>query len=53
VFILPILKALEVKIALIAKEFVDRMEDMGTECDFSADIAYWFPLRVILTLMGR
>ncbi|MCI4645298.1 MAG: cytochrome P450 [Hyphomonadaceae bacterium] len=39
-------------IADIAKEFVDRMEDMGGECDFSADIAYWYPLRVVMTLMG-
>lgn len=39
-------------IAKIAKEFVDRMEDMGGECDFSSEIAYWYPLRVVMTLMG-
>ncbi|KFL46574.1 putative cytochrome P450 [Sphingobium sp. ba1] len=46
------LRKFESQIALIAKEFVDRMEDMGEACDFSADIAYWFPLRVVMTLMG-
>lgn len=46
------LKAFEPTVAMLAKEFVDRMEDHGGSCDFAADIAYWFPLRVILTLMG-
>lgn len=42
----------EALIAGIAKEFVDRMEDMGGSCDFAADIAYWYPLRVVMTLLG-
>lgn len=46
------LRKFEPQIAAIAKEFVDRMEDFGGSCDFSADIAYWFPLRVVMTLMG-
>lgn len=46
------LKQFEPRIAEIAKEFVDRMEDMGDSCDFAADIAFLYPLRVILTLMG-
>lgn len=46
------LRRFEPQIAAIAKEFVDRMEDLGESCDFSADIAYWFPLRVVMTLMG-
>ncbi|MEI4508684.1 cytochrome P450 [Sphingopyxis sp. CCNWLW253] len=46
------LKQFEPRIAEIAKEFVDRMEDMGGSCDFSGDIAFLYPLRVILTLMG-
>lgn len=36
----------------IAKEFVDRMEDMGGECDFVSDIALHFPLRVIMQILG-
>lgn len=46
------LRKFEAQIAAIAKEFVDRMEDLGDSCDFSADVAYWFPLRVVMTLMG-
>jgi cytochrome P450 len=36
----------------IAKEFVDKMEDMGTSCDFQRDIALYFPLRVIMQILG-
>ncbi|MEQ9314309.1 MAG: cytochrome P450 [Henriciella sp.] len=36
----------------IAKEFVDRMEDMGGECDFQQDIALYYPLRVIMQILG-
>ena len=36
----------------IAKEFVDRMEDMGGECDFQRDIALYYPLRVIMQILG-
>lgn len=46
------LRKFEPQIVAIAKEFVDRMEDLGDTCDFSADIAYWYPLRVVMTLMG-
>ena len=36
----------------LAKEFVDRMEDMGGECDFQQDIALHYPLRVIMQILG-
>lgn len=36
----------------IAREFVDRMEDMGGECDFVKDIALYYPLRVIMQILG-
>ena len=36
----------------IAKEFVDKMEDMGGECDFQKDIGLYFPLRVIMQILG-
>lgn len=36
----------------LAKEFVDRMEDMGGECDFVSDIALYYPLRVIMQILG-
>lgn len=46
------LKAFEPRIREIAKEFIDRMEDLGGACNFAQDVAYLFPLRVVLTLMG-
>lgn len=36
----------------LAKQFVDKMEDMGGECDFQRDIALYFPLRVIMQILG-
>lgn len=36
----------------IAKEFVDRMESYGDECDFAQDVAVWYPLRVIMSILG-
>lgn len=36
----------------IAKEFVDKMEDLGGECDFVSDIALYYPLRVIMQILG-
>ena len=36
----------------IAKSFVDRMEDLGGECDFQQDIALYYPLRVIMQILG-
>ena len=36
----------------LAREFVGRMGERGGACDFSADIAMWYPLRVIMTILG-
>jgi cytochrome P450 len=36
----------------IAREFVDKMEAMGGECDFVKDIALIYPLRVIMKILG-
>lgn len=35
-----------------ADRFIDKMAAMAPECDFAADIAFGFPLRVVLSLMG-
>ena len=45
-------KTREAAISRIAKEFVDRMEDMGGECDFQRDVALHYPLRVIMQILG-
>lgn len=35
-----------------ADVYIDRMAAMGGACDFAADIAFWFPLRVVMSIMG-
>jgi cytochrome P450 len=40
------------RIAELAKRFVDRMAELGGECDFFTDIAMNYPLYVILSLLG-
>ena len=51
-FMPPSLQKLDRQIAVLAREFVDRMESMGGACDFARDIANWYPLRVIMTILG-
>jgi cytochrome P450 len=36
----------------LAKEYVDRLADLGGECDFVKDVAIWYPLRVIMSVLG-
>ncbi|MEM8499415.1 MAG: cytochrome P450 [Pseudomonadota bacterium] len=36
----------------IAKEFVDKLEDLGGECDFVSEISLLYPLRVIMSILG-
>ena len=36
----------------IARQYVDKMESMGGECDFVTDIALLYPLRVIMSIIG-
>jgi cytochrome P450 len=46
------LKRLEARIAQIAKDHVDRMEELGSQCDFVKEVAMWYPLRVIMMILG-
>lgn len=46
------LRKLESELASLAKEFVDRMDGFGGSCDFVKDVAVWYPLRVIMTILG-
>ncbi len=46
------LMKLEERIREIAKGFVDRMADMGSECDFARDVAFLYPLHVIMEVIG-
>ena len=46
------IKPLEEQIRAIAREFVDHMLSFDGECDFAADVAFLYPLRVIMTVLG-
>ena len=36
----------------IAREFVDRLLSFDGECDFADEIAFYYPLRVVMQIMG-
>lgn len=46
------LKKLEPMIAGVAKSHVDRMAALGPECDFVNEVALFYPLRVIMRILG-
>ncbi|MEU8799149.1 cytochrome P450 [Spirillospora sp. NPDC048819] len=46
------MRALEPRVKELAKRYVDRMVDLGGECDFAQEVAVHFPLYVILSLLG-
>ena len=46
------LKLVGQKVEAIAQDFIDRMLESGGECDFVNDIAVWYPLRVIMMILG-
>lgn len=46
------IKPLEERIRGIAREFVDHMLSFDGECDFASDVAFLYPLRVIMTVLG-
>jgi cytochrome P450 len=51
-FLPPNLRKLEASLAALAREFVDGMEALDGSCDFVRDVAVWYPLRVIMTILG-
>jgi len=46
------IRKLEPRIREIARSFVDRMADKGGSCDFARDIAFLYPLHVIMEILG-
>ncbi len=48
----PNLESLKKDIRNIAKEYVNKMVDYGNECDFAKDIAIFYPLRIIMSILG-
>jgi cytochrome P450 len=45
-------RKLEAKLKVQAGEFIDRMIATNGACDFAADVAFWFPLRVVMSIIG-
>ncbi len=46
------LRSMEQKVDDIAAGFVKRLEDRDGECDFVKDIAIWYPLHVVMMVLG-
>lgn len=46
------LRKLEGRIREIARSFVDRMAEYGGHCDFARDVAFLYPLHVIMEVIG-
>ncbi|CRZ16133.1 cytochrome P450 [Mycolicibacterium neworleansense] len=46
------MRDLKVRVDELAKRYVDRMREVGPECDFVTEIAVHFPLYVIMSLLG-
>jgi cytochrome P450 len=46
------LRDLEPRVQELARRWIDRMADMGGECDFVTDVALHFPLHVIMSILG-
>jgi len=46
------IKVLEEEFRTLAAEVIDQMADSGGECDFAADVAPYYPVRVIMRILG-
>lgn len=45
-------RTMEEGVRAVAKNYVQQTLDKAPECDFSSDIAFWYPLRVIMRVLG-
>jgi cytochrome P450 len=46
------LRKLQSRVDELAGIYVDRLVELGGECDFVKDVAMWYPLRVIMEILG-
>ena len=46
------LRKLQKQVDELAAMYVDRLGELGGECDFVKDVAIWYPLRVIMSILG-
>jgi cytochrome P450 len=51
-FMPPNLKKLDARVAELARRSVDKMMELGPNCDFTRDVAMHYPLRVIMSILG-
>ena len=45
-------QTLEAAVLRLARTYVDRMQELGGTCDFATDIALYYPLQVIMSVLG-
>jgi cytochrome P450 len=45
-------KTLQPRVEQLAKKYVDRMAELGSACDFAMDVARYYPLQVIMSVLG-
>ena len=45
-------RTFETRIAELSRKYVDRMVELGDECDFAMDVARFYPLQVIMSILG-
>lgn len=46
------LRSIEEKVRKIAREHIERMDELGGECDFVNEVGLFYPLRVIMHILG-
>jgi cytochrome P450 len=46
------LKRLQDRLDELSAQMIAKLETMGGECDFNKDVAIWYPLQVILAILG-
>jgi cytochrome P450 len=51
-FLGPGVAKFEDRVQAIASRCVSRMAELGGDCDFARDVANWFPLHVIMSILG-
>jgi len=45
-------KTLQPRIEQLARKYVDRMAELGGACDFAMDVARYYPMQVIMSVLG-
>ncbi|MEA2624211.1 MAG: hypothetical protein QOD06_256 [Candidatus Binatota bacterium] len=45
-------RLVEERVGELSRKYVDRMLELGGECDFAADVALHYPLQVIMSILG-